>query len=457
MLIEWTHLTQMKISRQLLLILVFASPAAGQSPGHWTGELITDAFRGNMNFALSRHSHDWALALTIKVGDRTATGLATILRLDGDSIRFASTVGGAATTFWGSFKGDSLGGPMEARQNGEIVGRGIWRLSRTTEAAVAEEPKRAVSRVDVFDEMWKLVDQRYGNFPSKGIDWDLIRKIYRPDAGRARDDADLQSILMTVLGHLNDNHVSLRVNDTLRYPNGAPDRSAFVPDTIVARRFVEPARSAFDRDWLYAWMADSVGYLRMDGFRDWKRSAATIDSVLTHFRQASGIVVDLRKHFGGDDHAANEVIDRFATSRQLYLTRRTRSGDRHDQFLDPQLYFAEPKGPWQFTRPVMILTSRRTVSAGENFLLGMRDLPQVTVIGDVTSGAYADVGHFTLANGWQLNFPYNRMLDKNGISWEGLGLAPDIRIVPSRADIDAGRDPVLDLAIRAIRAASDKR
>jgi C-terminal processing protease CtpA/Prc len=49
------------------------------------------------------------------------------------------------------------------------------------------------------------------------------------------------------------------------------------------------------------------------------------------------------------------------------------------------------------------------------------------------------------------------MLDRNGFSWEGLGLAPDIRIVPARSDIDAGRDPVLDLAVRAIRASSVKR
>lgn len=447
----------MKFSRQLLLAFTFASPAAGQSPGHWTGELITDAFRGNMDFTLSKPMRGWALALTIKVGDKSATGPASILRIADDSIRFSSTVGGAATTFWGSFKGDSLGGNMEARQNGEIVGRGIWRLSRLSALKADEAPKRALSRVDVFDEMWNLVERRYGNFPSKGIDWNLIRAIYRPDAERAGDDGELQSILMTVLAHLNDNHVSLRVNDTLRYPNGAPDRSAFIADSIVARRFVDTQRTAFDGEWVYAWMADSIGYLRIDGFRDWKRTAATIDSVLATFRSARGIVIDLRKHFGGDDHAANEVIDRFATARQLYLTRRTRSGDRHDQFLEPQSYFAEPKGRWQFIRPVMILTSRRTVSAGENFLLGMRELPQVTVIGDVTSGAYADVGHFTLANGWQLNFPYNRMLDKNGLSWEGLGLAPDIRIVPARSDIDAGRDPVLDLAIRAIRASSEKR
>jgi carboxyl-terminal processing protease len=447
----------MKFTRRLALFFVLSSPAAAQSPGRWTGQLITDAFRGNMDFTLSRPGKDWTLALTIKVGDKTAAGPATILKLESDSIRFTSMVGGAATTFRGSFKGDSLGGAMEARQNGEIVGRGIWRVSRSVAVGADEVPKRAVSRVDIFDEVWNLVDRRYGNFPSKGIDWNLIKAIYRPDAERARDDAELQSILMTVLAHLNDNHVSLRISDTLRYPNGAPDRSAFIADSVVARRFAEPQQTAFDREWLYAWMSDSIGYLRIDGFRDWKRTTATIDSVLTHFRNARGMVIDLRKHFGGDDHAANEVIGRFATSRQLYLTRRTRSGDRHDQFIEPQSYFAEPRGSWQFTRPVMILTSRRTVSAGENFLLGMRELPQVTVIGDVTSGAYADVGHFTLANGWQVNFPYNRMLDRNGFSWEGLGLAPDIRIVPARSDIDAGRDPVLDLAVRAIRASSVKR
>ena len=124
---------------------------------------------------------------------------------------------------------------------------------------------------------------------------------------------------------------------------------------------------------------------------------------------------------------------------------------------EPRSFYYEPKGAWQYTRPVLVLTSRRTVSAGENFLLGMRLLPHVTLVGDVTSGAFADVGHFKLANGWEVSFPYNQFLDSRGFSWEGVGLAPDIRVVPSRSDIAAGRDPVLDVALRAARTLSAKR
>jgi len=113
----------MKLCRQVLPAFVFASPAADQSRGHWTGELITDAFRGNKDFILSKSPQQWTPALIVEVGDKPATGPADILGLDGDSVRFSSTVAGAATTFRGSFNGDSLGGPMEARQNGEIRSR----------------------------------------------------------------------------------------------------------------------------------------------------------------------------------------------------------------------------------------------------------------------------------------------------------------------------------------------
>jgi C-terminal processing protease CtpA/Prc len=166
------------------------------------------------------------------------------------------------------------------------------------------------------------------------------------------------------------------------------------------------------------------------------------------------LVIDLRKHFGGDDPAAREVINRFATSRGLYLTSRAKGGDAHDAFLEPRPFYYEPSGAWQFTKPIMVLTSRRTVSAGENFLLGMRELPQVTLVGDVTSGAYADVGHFKLSNGWELNFPFNRFVDKNGFSWEGVGLPPDIKLVASPSDIASGKDILLDFAVRAVKAAS---
>ncbi|HEX6575044.1 MAG TPA: S41 family peptidase [Gemmatimonadaceae bacterium] len=442
-------------SLTIFFLALLAEGAGAQSPlsGKWSGEMITDAFRGTMTLTVPGGASEDSVQLAVTVGDRTSAGSGKILLMAGDSIRFMSTVGGAETSYRGALHGDSIIGTLEARRDGELLGRGRWVLVRAAVRSPAMIPATP-SPVAIFDEAWKLVDTRYGNFPAKGIDWDLIRRIYRDAAAAAKDDRELAGIISTMLGHLNDNHITLRAKDTLYRPNGEIDRSSFVPDSVVARRFASAQGTSGGGDWTYAWMGDSIAYLRIDGFHNARNTRAQIDSVLKTFRPARGMVIDLRKHFGGDDPAANEVIDRFATSRGLYLVRRAKGGDAHDLFLEPSSFYYEPRGSWQFTKPVMVLTSSRTVSAGENFLLGMRELPQVTVIGDVTSGAFADVGHFKLSNGWELNFPFNRMVDKNGFSWEGVGLAPDIKLVAKLSDISAGRDVLLDFAVRAIKAAS---
>ncbi len=431
------------------------SPSAPSMQGVWVGDMITDAFRGTIELTFNQSPAGWSVLLNVKIGNNVATGPGVPQMVSNDSIRFTSSVGGAETFYSGVRRGDSISGTLEARRDGAVLGRGEWRVSRSTGSPVsASAPASQNSNRAIFDEVWTLVDTRYGNFPAKGIDWNLIRTMYRDDAARARDDGELATTISRILSHLNDNHISMKVGDSTYRPNGGIDRSTFVADSIVARRFTSQVRKANSDQWMYAWLADSIGYLRIDGFQNDSRAAAEIDSILNLFRPSRGLVIDLRKHFGGDDRAANAVINRFATSRIPYMTSLTRSGDRHDQFLAPREFFAEPKGAWQFTKPVIVLTSRRTVSAGENFLLGMRELPQVTVIGDVTSGAFSDVGHFTLGNGWQLNFPFNRFLDRNGFSWEGVGLAPDMRYVATAADISAGRDPLLDLGVKTVKAAA---
>jgi C-terminal processing protease CtpA/Prc len=455
-------MSSFRIVLTLVSIVIFPSTAAAQeSPtrleGQWRGTLITDAFRGAMELTVVRSSAAWNVHVAVTVGDRTSSSDAPAQVVSGDSIRFTSNVGGADASFIGSQQGDSLAGTMEARREGQLLGRGRWSLRRASVAASAAPQAAKATAAAIFDEVWTLVDTRYGNFPAKGIDWALIRALYRDEAASATSDSALAAIISRMLSHLNDNHISLKVKDSTYRPNGEIDRSSFVADTVVARRFVGSGRKANSGQWTYAWLADSIGYLKIDGFQNDRAARAEIDTILTGFRGARGIVIDLRKHFGGDDRAANQVINRFASRRTLYMTSRTRGDGGHGDFLPPREFFAEPAGPWQFTRPVVILTSRRTVSAGENFLLGMRELPQVTVVGDVTSGAFADVGHYTLGNGWQLNFPFNRFVDRNGVSWEGVGLAPDIRYVARPADIAAGRDVLLDLGVKVVKAAGSLR
>ncbi|MCP4608943.1 MAG: hypothetical protein GY845_09550, partial [Planctomycetes bacterium] len=92
------------------------------------------------------------------------------------------------------------------------------------------------------------------------------------------------------------------------------------------------------------------------------------------------------------------------------------------------------------------------ISAAENFALAMRVLPHVTVVGDFTSGVFADVYGDRLPNGWSVSISYKKFVDCNDFCWEGIGVPMDLRIVNSKEDIDNGIDRILDFAVGLINS-----
>jgi len=61
----------------------------------------------------------------------------------------------------------------------------------------------------------------------------------------------------------------------------------------------------------------------------------------------------------------------------------------------------------RYTDPIALLTNRRTFSAAESFVLAMRTLPQVTIVGDTTGGGSGNPLHRELPNGWGLSVSRN--------------------------------------------------
>ena len=64
----------------------------------------------------------------------------------------------------------------------------------------------------------------------------------------------------------------------------------------------------------------------------------------------------------------------------------------------------------------------------------------------------ADAVPQPLPNGWQVTVPINSFRDANGVSWEGIGVTPDLWVKNERADVEAGRDRVLGTALAFLRA-----
>jgi C-terminal processing protease CtpA/Prc len=106
-----------------------------------------------------------------------------------------------------------------------------------------------------------------------------------------------------------------------------------------------------------------------------------------------------------------------------------------------------PRGGWQFTRPVVVLSGRGGFSATESFVAAMRTLPQVTVVGDTTGGASGNPATFVLGNGWRFTVPRWLEFGPDKLPIEGRGVAPHLAMRWDPASYDSARDPLIDAAV----------
>ena len=340
--------------------------------------------------------------------------------------------------------------------------------------------------VAIFEALWRMFDRNYGSFIPKRIDWDLLYRIYRPKVASRTSDRDLFEIMSRLLEHLNDNHVKLQSRRPPRFfrsgilgnlnrdARGRPIPIGYnIPDfslELVKSKYLRgryetrlpgtKLAAYFGGDFpLYTFgrLRKDIGYFHIRNFDEVERSAAVADEIVTRFRKARGLVLDIRGNGGGWDPVAKAIADRFADTRRLYMVTRIRNGPRHDDFTPPRYWYTEPKGPSPFSRPVLLLTHRWSISAADCFALAMRELPHVTNLGEFTSGAYSDEYWDTLPNGWEVSIANKLYLDARGNCWEGIGTPPDIRLVNTREDIAAGRDRVLEAALELILADPPRR
>ncbi len=310
-----------------------------------------------------------------------------------------------------------------------------------------------------FEVLWQTFDRNYGIFGPKRVDWGALYRVYRPLVTGETTDDELFEIMSRLLGHLNDNHVSLAGggrqyrSGILSELNGDGYREQEMEDFSLELVKSEYLVGQLQEQGIlrFGWLPDSIGYLRIRGFSQLAQTNQATDEVMRVFQGARSIVVDLRATPGGDDRVGKAIADRFADRKRLYMKTYERNGPEHDDFAPPKYFYVEPSGPVQFTRPMVALTNRWGISAAENFALAMRALPHVTLIGDFTSGVFADVYGDQLPNGWRFSVSYKLFVDNTEFCWEGIGVPADLRIINRPEDIAAGHDRVLDFALDFIR------
>jgi C-terminal processing protease CtpA/Prc len=112
----------------------------------------------------------------------------------------------------------------------------------------------------------------------------------------------------------------------------------------------------------------------------------------------------------------------------------------------------EPADGEPYDGPIMVLSSARTYSAAEDFLVAFRQADRGHIIGQASGGSTGQPLRFPLPGGGSARICSKRDSFSDGTDFVGVGIRPDIEVAPTVADIRAGRDPVLERAVAEIEA-----
>lgn len=314
------------------------------------------------------------------------------------------------------------------------------------------------SPVENFEILWREFDRYYSYFTYKNVDWQAIYSQYRPQVSELTSDEELFAIFSSMLDHLRDGHVNLYTPlGIYAYSAWWSDYPAnYYPDIVRGNYLGPSARTAGNGVFTYGRLADEVGYIHISGFGAVDESYPALAGILEEFRDLGALVVDVRHNGGGSSSNSNLAASHFADQKRLYGYIRWKNGPGHDDFSEPQGLYVEPSATGTFVKPVAVLTNRRVFSAAEDFVLAMRALHHVTVIGDFTGGGAGNPIFRELPNGWAYRLSRWQELTSEMTQYEGIGLMPDILIGITEEDRAAGRDTILDTAISFVMPSARK-
>ncbi|WP_438425954.1 S41 family peptidase [Aquimarina macrocephali] len=330
-----------------------------------------------------------------------------------------------------------------------------------------------------FDHFWNIFNDYYAFFETRKVNWSQYKSL--------REQVTSENFYDTLEGLvllMEDGHVGIDDEaNNIAIDAGSPSLFSRLNSSLSGDLIIESGEDynklynqklqtiaskylnnkvEIDENGKIAWglIGDDIAYvniLSMEGYgSNAKNELETLNSVLDKIMSdlknygVSRLIIDVRFNGGGYDMVSVNIASRFLDEERLAFSKKARLGDGFTKGTSINM---TPKGDFQFTGDIMLLTSPLTASAAEVFTLCMKDLPYVTMIGDNTNGVFSDILTHTLPNGALIGLSNEVYSDANGEVFEAIGVGPsEENRAPlfSNNDFINEKDRGIDLAIEIL-------
>jgi Tol biopolymer transport system component len=361
----------------------------------------------------------------------------------------------------------------------------------------------------VFDEAWSTLDHRFFRDDFNHHDWNALRVEWEPYIAGAHTGPELRRNINLLIGELNSSHSginkmtppavrtgrlglrferepfedkgqlivrevvplgpaslegTIHPGDRLLAVDGtpiAPDTNldALLEDKVGKRvvlsvetagkkrdAIVRPVTLQVEAGLLYnAWVEQrrayverisggKLGYVHIAAMGDHDLSQLYVDlDVQNETKQ--GVVVDVRNNNGG--YVNGRVIDVFARRNYLLMTPRGGATAPSRQAL----------GQRALGVPTVLVTNESTLSDGEDFTEGYRELGLGKVVGTPTAGWIIFTGAQRLIDGSSVRVPGYRIRDSKGGDMEMHPRPVDVEVLRPLGETETGEDAQLQKAV----------
>lgn len=173
------------------------------------------------------------------------------------------------------------------------------------------------------------------------------------------------------------------------------------------------------------------------------------DSIMSIFKNKSGIIIDLRCYPNGVNYLLGEYLMPQPTDFVKFKQGSVKTPGIYDW--SPNMTIGK-NNPDYFKGIIVLLVNYKTGSHAEFTTMGWHVAPKAFVIGSQTAGADGDVTSFTIPGGYKITFSGLGVYYPDGGETQRVGVRIDEIVKPTIKGIREGRDEILERAVEIINS-----
>lgn len=320
-------------------------------------------------------------------------------------------------------------------------------FSSCEKALMDSEP--ATTNMSIFEQIWKFTDEKYSFFEYKNVDWTAMKAKYQSRINENMSPEELLKVCDELLDNLKDGHVNIKTKfDRTRSWDFVLNNPSNFDKKLIERSYYKD-KEKYVGPFEYFDFGD-VAYVYYNAFSaDFSKD--DLDYIMAQAKDKKGFIIDIRDNPGGSSDNVTLLAERFCKEKTKLGESWRKSGTGHNDFIKSTMYLNVNEDITRFLdKPVVVLTNRQSYSAASFFPFTMKALSNVTLIGDTTGGGGGVPAFTELSNGWILRVSSTQTFDNKGFNIEN-GIPPTIKIDLDPAQIQIGKDAILERALKFIR------